>query len=122
MTPEEAWSGSKPCVKHLRVFGCLCFKHVPDQLRRKLDKKDEQMIILGYHSTGGYRLYDCSSKKVVISSDVIFDESRSLNWENTIEDTGSRQQELKIDELASESASDYETTDHETLVHTHQNL
>jgi len=34
--------------------------------------------MLGYHNTGGYRLYDCSSKKVVISSDVTFDESRSL--------------------------------------------
>jgi len=73
VTPKETWSGSKPSVKHLRVFGCLCIKHVPNQLRRKLDKKVEQMIMLGYHNISGYRLYDCSSKKVVIVNVCIHD-------------------------------------------------
>ena len=36
-TPEEAWCGVKPSVQHLKIFGSLCFKHVPDQLRKKLD-------------------------------------------------------------------------------------
>ena len=72
---------------------------------------------------GGYRLYDCNSKKVVINSDVIFYESRSLNWENIVEDTDSKQQELKIEieESTSKSANDCETADHETLVHVDQN-
>lgn len=34
-TPEEAWSGIKPSVKHFRVFGCLAYVHVPDQQRKK---------------------------------------------------------------------------------------
>jgi hypothetical protein len=29
VTPHEAWTGSKPCVKHFRVFGTLCFRHLP---------------------------------------------------------------------------------------------
>jgi len=41
-TPEEAWCGVKPSVQHLKVFGSLCFKHVPDQLRKKLDDKSHQ--------------------------------------------------------------------------------
>ena len=36
-TPEEASTRVKPNVAHFRVFGSICFKHVPDQLRRKLD-------------------------------------------------------------------------------------
>jgi len=24
-TPFEAWSGRKPSIKHLRVFGCICY-------------------------------------------------------------------------------------------------
>jgi len=35
VTPHEAWTGSKPSVKHFRVFDLLCFRHVPDQKRRK---------------------------------------------------------------------------------------
>ena len=29
MTPQEAWTGTKPQVDHLRVFGCQAFVHVP---------------------------------------------------------------------------------------------
>eukprot|EP00253_Pinus_taeda_P024683 PITA_24683 len=36
--PEEAWSGQKQTVTHMRVFGCVAYAHVPDQLRRKLDR------------------------------------------------------------------------------------
>ncbi|XP_006590086.1 uncharacterized protein [Glycine max] len=30
-TPQEAWSGVKPRVDHLRVFGSITYAHVPDQ-------------------------------------------------------------------------------------------
>lgn len=33
VTPEEAWTGVKPNVAHFRVFGSVCYRHVPDQLR-----------------------------------------------------------------------------------------
>lgn len=47
--PEEAWTGRRPSVKHLRVFGSVCCRHVPDQRRRKLDDKSEQLVFVGYH-------------------------------------------------------------------------
>lgn len=28
-TLEEAWFGSKLNVSHIKIFGSLCFKHVP---------------------------------------------------------------------------------------------
>ena len=28
-TPYEAWYGYKPTLKYLKVFGCLCFTHIP---------------------------------------------------------------------------------------------
>jgi len=37
MSPEEACTKLKLDVAHLRVFGSICYKHVLDQLRRKLD-------------------------------------------------------------------------------------
>jgi hypothetical protein len=76
ITPEECWSKNKPSVKHLRVFGLIAYKHVPDQLRRKLDDKATIMILVGYHSTGGYKLYDPVNKSVVVSRDVVIDEMK----------------------------------------------
>jgi hypothetical protein len=32
-TPFEAFTGRKPGVKHLKVFGCICYTHVPSSLR-----------------------------------------------------------------------------------------
>jgi hypothetical protein len=47
MTPEEAWSGRKPSVSHFRIFGCIAYAHVPDNLRKKLDDKSTVCIHLG---------------------------------------------------------------------------
>ena len=54
------------------VVVCDC-----DKKEMKLDDNGEQMILLGYHSTGGYKLFDPKSKQIIISRDVVFDESRS---------------------------------------------
>ena len=41
-TPEEVWSGRRPFVGHLRVFGCIAYSYIPDQLRKKLDDEGEK--------------------------------------------------------------------------------
>ncbi|CAJ2653926.1 unnamed protein product [Trifolium pratense] len=79
-TPEELWTGHKPSVKHLRIFGSLCYRHIPDEKRRKLDDKSEKLIFIGYDATGAYRMYNPNNKKVVISRDVIVDEKSQWKW------------------------------------------
>eukprot|EP00253_Pinus_taeda_P029009 PITA_29009 len=62
--PEEAWSGRKQGVTHMRVFGCVAYAHIPDQLRRKLDSKGEKCLFIGYsEESKAYRLYIPSTKK-----------------------------------------------------------
>ena len=39
MTPYEAWTGKKPKVSYLRVFGCDAYAHVPKDERGKLIKE-----------------------------------------------------------------------------------
>lgn len=58
VTFEEAWSGFKPNLNHLRVFGFVAYQHILGQHIKKLDDKGEMMILVGYHSTGGYKLFD----------------------------------------------------------------
>ncbi|GAU38708.1 hypothetical protein TSUD_396360 [Trifolium subterraneum] len=77
--------GSKPSVNHLRVFGSVAYKHVPDQLRKKLDNKSEMMILVGYHNTGGYKLFDPINRTIVISRDVLIDEAKEWDWKKSIE-------------------------------------
>ena len=79
-TPYEAWTGSKPKVSHLRVFGSICFRHVPEQLRKKLDDRSQAMVFIGYHSTGAYKLYSPNDDKLMISRDVLVDESKGWDW------------------------------------------
>jgi hypothetical protein len=45
-----------------------------DQLRRKLDDKSDMMILVGYHNTDGYKLFDPININIVISRDVLIDE------------------------------------------------
>ena len=92
-TPYEAWSGDRSNVKHLRVFGCIAYAHVPKDERKKLDSKSRKCILLGYGAEiKGYRLYQGERGKVLHSRDVIFDESSRL----TI--SGERQGKLQCEE------------------------
>ena len=47
-TPFEALFAYKPIVKHLRVFGCKAFAHIPKEDRKKLDLKAIKYIFFGY--------------------------------------------------------------------------
>ncbi|KAL4366274.1 hypothetical protein GQ457_05G025610 [Hibiscus cannabinus] len=59
-TPQEAWSGQKPTVSHLKVFGSVAYAHIPDQRRTKLEDKSK-------------------------SRDVRVNEVRECDWNNSIE-------------------------------------
>ena len=73
VTPVEAWTGKKPDVSNLHIFGCTAYAHVPKDERRKLESKTRRC---GYGTTTkGYRLYDLNRAKVFLSRDVIFDEA-----------------------------------------------
>ena len=37
ITAEEAFTGEKLEISHLRIFGCLVYIHVPREKRMKLD-------------------------------------------------------------------------------------
>lgn len=64
MTLEEAWSGMKPLVHHLKVFGCMVFVHIPKVHRKKLDAKSVKCVHLGVSEEYKvYKLYDPIEKK-----------------------------------------------------------
>lgn len=72
-TPFELWNGTKPKLGHMKVFGSIGYVHIPDQLRTKLDKKSEKMMLVGYENDN-YRMYNIYKKTIKVSRNVIFDE------------------------------------------------
>ena len=58
-TPHELWSGKKPSIQHLRVFGCDAYVHVLKENRSKLDKKAEKCFFIGYKDgVKGYKIWN----------------------------------------------------------------
>ena len=76
-TPLEVWSG-KPANDYdtLHVFGSTAYYHVKES---KLDPRAKNALFMGVTSSvKGYRLWCLSSKKIISSRDVTFDESAIL--------------------------------------------
>ena len=86
MTPEEAFSGKKPSVEHLRIFGCFVYIHVPKDKRKKFEPSGKKGIFVGYSETSkAYRIYVPGQQKVEISRDVTFEEK--IAFRKSIEDS-----------------------------------
>ena len=88
-TPYEYWFGEKPDVSNLRVFGCICFVHIPDNQRKKLDPKSYKAVFVGYpEGTKGFKVWNVESEKFARSRNVLFHENKFHNFNNnpTIKD------------------------------------
>ena len=73
MTPYEAMRGKKPSLKHLGVWGCDAYCHVPKEQRSALAPKAEPCIYLGHNEAqnAAYVLL-LSTQKVICSRDVTY--------------------------------------------------
>ncbi|KAB2622242.1 hypothetical protein D8674_024424 [Pyrus ussuriensis x Pyrus communis] len=81
-TPFEKFSGRKPGVKHLKVFGSVCYSLIPGNLRHKLEETSVMGVFIGYGTCEkGYRVLNPLTQKVLLSRDVIFDENGRWDWE-----------------------------------------
>lgn len=89
-SPYELMFGEKPSIKHLRVFGYICYVHILDSQRSKLDAKARKCIFVGYDERKkGWKCMDPKTHRFVISRDVIFVEI-SLYYGIASEEEGSK--------------------------------
>jgi hypothetical protein len=74
-TPEEIFTGKKPEVSHLKIFGCPVFK----EKRNKLDPSGKKGIFVGYCEVSkAFRIYIPGQHHIEINRDVTFDEDATL--------------------------------------------
>ena len=82
-TPFELFFDKMPSYENLRVFGCVCWSHVPKEKRGKFEPKAEKMLFMGYpQNTKAWILYDPITRKFVVRNDVVFDEESFQSRKN----------------------------------------
>ena len=94
-TPYEMWTGRKPSIERLRVFGCLAYVHIDDAARRtgKLDGRGFPCVFLGYSTEakayGGCTIPQSktSRKRFLTSRDVTFLEDQLVDADGILAST-----------------------------------
>ena len=87
-TPFQSWHNKKPSIAHLQVFGATAYVHVQKEKRCHLESHTTKCIMVGYEKgTKAWRLWDPVRKRIIISRDVIFDESPHTQPTGTIPTT-----------------------------------
>jgi hypothetical protein len=73
----------KPNFLEMKVFGCICYAHVPDEKRTKLDARATKCLFLGYSSSSkAYIVQELGSGRTYTSRDVTFFEDTFLERAN----------------------------------------
>ena len=69
------FTGVKPVVGHLRIFGFPVYIHVPKEKISKLEPSRKKGIFVGYNETlKAYQIYVPGQKNIEVSRDVTFHE------------------------------------------------
>ena len=55
--PKVSWKCMNHNVSHLKVFGCVTYAHVLEELRKKLDNKGHKFILLVTPKTKNHTSY-----------------------------------------------------------------
>ena len=77
-TPMELWSGRKPSMRYLYIWGCPA--HVLKGKPDKLEPKSKVCLLMGYpKETRGYLFYSRKDNKVFVSTNAKFLENDYTN-------------------------------------------
>ncbi|KAH0813975.1 hypothetical protein GEV33_008816 [Tenebrio molitor] len=74
--PAELWYGEKPNLNKLKIFGCVAYLRLPNEiLKSKLDSRTKTCYMVGY-CPNGYRLWCPQEKRIICGRDIVFDETK----------------------------------------------
>ena len=86
-TPYELWTGRKPSLKHLHVWGCPAEARPYRPNERKLDPKTVSSYFIGYSERSrGYKFYDPKLKTIFETGTATFFEDIEFGGRNKIRD------------------------------------
>ncbi|KAK8554259.1 hypothetical protein V6N12_031225 [Hibiscus sabdariffa] len=78
-TPHEMWTGRRPNMSFMRVWGCQAY--VKHQMSTKLEPKSQKCTFVGYpKETKGYYFYNSKENKVFVARTRVFLEKDFLSY------------------------------------------
>nr|GEU53117.1 hypothetical protein [Tanacetum cinerariifolium] len=81
----RAW---KPLIKHLHIFGCICYITIDGKHLVKMKEKRDLCILVGYSTQSkGYRVYNKRTRMIVESIHIRFDEIKEVSKTSVANDT-----------------------------------
>nr|GEX88732.1 retrovirus-related Pol polyprotein from transposon TNT 1-94 [Tanacetum cinerariifolium] len=79
-TPYHIINDRKPSIKHLHIFGCICYITKDGENLDKMKEKGDQCILVGYSTQSkGYRVYNKRTRMIVESIHIQFDEIKEVS-------------------------------------------
>jgi len=119
-TLHEVWTGKNFSLKHLRVFGCDAYVHVPRENNSKIENKFEKCIFNGdKDGLKCYQLWNPVTNNTIYSWDVAFREVKYVpkyEFQQKREEPNTIELELEVEELA--STKEAKTEEEEPLLDT----
>ena len=78
-TLEEAYSGKRPYIGHLRVYEYVAYAYIPKETRLKLEDIAIKTYLIGYIPTSRqYKLYEPKTGDTIVSIGLDFHENERL--------------------------------------------
>nr|GEY86375.1 hypothetical protein [Tanacetum cinerariifolium] len=79
-TPYHIINDRKPSIKHLHIFGCICYITRDGENLGKIKEKGDQCIMVGYSTQSkGYYVYNRRTRMIVESIHIRFDENKEVS-------------------------------------------
>ncbi|GJV54853.1 retrovirus-related pol polyprotein from transposon TNT 1-94 [Tanacetum coccineum] len=109
----------KPTIKHLHIFGCICYLTRDGENLDKMKEKGDPCVMVGYSTQSkGYRVSNKRTRLIVESIYIKFDEIKEMAYaENNTSCPIPPRQEMSVDNVSSglvphgQKASDYDNSD-----------
>ena len=86
-TPYEVWTGRKPSLKHLRIWGSPAEARPYKPYEKKLDSRIISSYFIGYSERSrGYKFYDPTAKNIFKTGIATFFEDIDFGGRNKVKD------------------------------------
>ncbi|WZZ65153.1 hypothetical protein YC2023_076523 [Brassica napus] len=86
-TPYELWTGRKPSLKHLRIWGCPAEARPYKPYEKKLDSRTISSYFIGYSERSrGYKFYVPTAKTIFETGTATFFEDIDFGGRNKVKD------------------------------------
>ncbi|GJZ01423.1 retrovirus-related pol polyprotein from transposon TNT 1-94 [Tanacetum coccineum] len=107
----------KPSIKHLHIFGCICYITRDGENLDKMKEKGDPCVMVGYSTQSkGYRVYNKRTRLIVESIHIKFDEIKEMMSDHNSSDLVPQRQETSIENVSPglvpqrQKASDYDNS------------